>query len=82
LAEVIAEGAGHAHPFRRRAGKDHAWVQLLAGDLAHGIVEGQTEDLDVKVFGVAGEAAGHFAQTNPSFSRSIQPTPFCVRTKA
>lgn len=32
-------------------------VVLSAGDLAHGVVEGQAEDLDVKVNGVAGEVA-------------------------
>ena len=30
---------------------------LCAGDLAHGVVEGQAEDLDVEVDGVAGEIA-------------------------
>jgi len=30
---------------------------LWAGDLAHGVVEGQAEDLDVEVNGVAGEVA-------------------------
>ena len=30
-------------------------VVLHASDLAHGVVEGQTEDLDVEVNGVAGE---------------------------
>ncbi len=30
---------------------------LCAGDLAHGVVEGQAEDLDVEVNGVAGEVA-------------------------
>ena len=28
-----------------------------AGDLAHGVVEGQTEDLDMEVNGVAGQIA-------------------------
>ena len=32
-------------------------VVLDAGDLAHGIVEGQAEDLDMKVNGVAGQVA-------------------------
>jgi len=30
---------------------------LCACDLAHGVVEGQAEDLDVKVNGVAGQVA-------------------------
>ena len=30
---------------------------LRAGDLAHGVVEGQAEDLDTEVNGVAGEVA-------------------------
>ncbi len=30
---------------------------LCAGDLAHGVVEGQAEDLDVEVNGVAGQIA-------------------------
>ena len=30
---------------------------LLAGDLTHGVVEGQAKDLDVEVNGVAGEVA-------------------------
>ena len=32
-------------------------VGLCAGDLAHGVVEGQAEDLDMEVNGVAGEVA-------------------------
>ena len=32
-------------------------VGLLAGDLAHGVVEGETEDLDGEVDGVAGQVA-------------------------
>ena len=34
-------------------------VGLCAGDLAHGIVEGQAEDLDMEVNGVAGEVASY-----------------------
>ena len=30
---------------------------LCAGDLAHGVVEGQAENLDMEVNGVAGEVA-------------------------
>ncbi len=30
---------------------------LRAGDLAHGVVEGEAEDLDVEVNGVAGQVA-------------------------
>ena len=30
---------------------------LCAGDLAHGVMEGQAEDLDMKVNGVAGQVA-------------------------
>jgi hypothetical protein len=32
-------------------------VVLCAGDLAHGVVEGQSEDLDVEVNGITGEIA-------------------------
>jgi hypothetical protein len=32
-------------------------VVLCAGDLAHGVVEGQAEDLDMEVNGVASEVA-------------------------
>ena len=32
-------------------------VGLYAGDVAHGVVEGQAEDLDVEVNGIAGQMA-------------------------
>jgi len=34
-----------------------AVVVLCAGDLAHGVVEGQAEDLEVEVNGIAGKIA-------------------------
>jgi hypothetical protein len=45
-------------------------VVLCAGDLAHGVVEGQAEHLDMEVNGVAGEVA-----LRPSISPKAKPEP-------
>ena len=44
-------------PNWRRSATTPAVVFMLAGDLAHGVVEGQAEDLDEEVNGVAGQVA-------------------------
>ena len=54
---VALEGSGLEPHCRRTATMPLAVFDLLAGDLAHGVVEGKAQDLDEEVDGVSGQIA-------------------------